>query len=158
MTKKEKKFNSTVRSQAYLSSEHRTRAVICPETTLHSLAFEVVRKEGVVVGELGVPALACHTLWSDIHGAAVICALSLNTWRGYIDIHVLALRFKVWQSGGEKDEIMLKFFTVSMRGEKKEGMRKNLPEKERLWGGRGGRRGGGGRGREILIPWRMCHV
>lgn len=45
----------------------------------HSLAFEVVRKEGVVVRELGVPALANHTLWSDIHGAAVICAFSPNT-------------------------------------------------------------------------------
>lgn len=45
----------------------------------HSLAFEVVWKEGVVVRELGVPALANHTLWSDIHGAAVICAFSPNT-------------------------------------------------------------------------------
>lgn len=52
---------------------------VTPQWRRHSLAFEVVRKEGVVVRELRVPALADHTLRSDIHGATVICAFSPNT-------------------------------------------------------------------------------
>lgn len=42
------------------------------------------------MGELGIPALTCHTLGSDIHCASVIFALSLDTGCCYIDICVLA--------------------------------------------------------------------
>lgn len=67
-----------------------------PSNKHYSLAFEVLRKKGVVMGKLGVPALTCHTLWSDIHCASVICALSLDTGYCYIDICVLTW-VRVWQ-------------------------------------------------------------
>lgn len=43
----------------------------------------------MVMGELSVPALTCHTLWSDIHCASVIGALSPDAGCCYIDICVL---------------------------------------------------------------------
>lgn len=60
-----------------------------PRNKLYSLAIEVMRKKGVVMGKLGVPALACHTLRSDIHCASVNCALSLETGCCYIGLCVL---------------------------------------------------------------------
>lgn len=57
----------------------------------HSLAFEVHREKRVVVGELRVPVLTCHTLWSDIHCACVICALPLDAGHCCVDIGVLTV-------------------------------------------------------------------
>lgn len=70
---------SATNAQRASTFYHRWHFKVISQRRRHSLAFEVVWKEGVVVRELGVPALANHTLWSDIHGAAVICAFSPNT-------------------------------------------------------------------------------
>lgn len=59
-------------------------------TRRYSLASEVLWQEGVVMGELRIPALTCHSLWSHIHRATVICARPLETGCCYIDICVLA--------------------------------------------------------------------
>lgn len=54
----------------------------------YSLAFEVLGKKRMVMGELGVPALTRHTLWSDIHGALVIRAHTLDAGRCDVEISV----------------------------------------------------------------------
>lgn len=41
------------------------------------------------MGKLGVPALAGHALRSDVHGAAVIRALPLETGRCHVDLSVI---------------------------------------------------------------------
>lgn len=70
---------SATNAQRASTFYHRWHFKVISQGRRHSLAFEVMWKEGVVVRELRVPTLANHTLWSDIHGAAVICAFSPNT-------------------------------------------------------------------------------
>lgn len=40
------------------------------------------------MGRLGVPSLTPHTLWRDVHRAAVIGALFLDTGRRDVDVYV----------------------------------------------------------------------
>lgn len=105
----------------------------------HSLAFELLRKKRVVMGELGVPVLTRHTLRSHIHCSSVISALSLDAGRCCVDIGVLA-GVGVCKEGARKKMLLLK------QKHEKEVASKNCMQE---WGRER---------REMLIPRRMCHV
>lgn len=77
----------TMWTKHFLDTAERTESKL-PRKKHYSLAFEVLRQKWMVMGELRVPALTCHTLRSDIHCSSVICAPSLDAGCCYIDICV----------------------------------------------------------------------